>query len=81
MMLYGTYLAHLVLEQLKKQHKSLSVKQIGSLIHSYSNKRENTNFQRRIRNACKALQLDHPIITEQHRLRNNIIITKYKYNG
>lgn len=81
MELYGTYLLYLVQKQLKHQDKALSVKEIAVLIHIYETRREQNNFEKRIRRSVYLLLENGMIEMEGHRVsQKNIFITKYKIN-
>lgn len=82
MELYGTYLTYLVKDELSRIDKALSVKEIALVIHIYPSKREQYNFERRIRASLKVLTKSNVITIQPERLEEkNIFITKYKSNG
>lgn len=81
MELYGTYLLYLIKRELKNVKKPLSVKEIGVLIYIHESKREQFNFERRIRVSIKKLIESENIIPEAHRTATrNILTTKYIIN-
>ena len=75
--LYGTYLTFLITKELRRQNKPLSVKEIALLIRIYGSRREQSNFEKRIRRSIQ--QID--CILEGHRVgQKNIFVTKYRLN-
>lgn len=75
---YGTFLAHLVLDTLKVTDKPLAVREIALLIHVYDTRREQRNFNDRVRRAVRNLREDQLIASVDKTTSGNIIITKYK---
>lgn len=79
MELYGTYLSHLIKNQLMSTGKALSVKEIALVLHIYESQREQYNLEKRVRFSINKLVDRREVELIPHKIEGkNIFVTKYK---